>query len=90
MITFIEPYRFSPLVGYIFRLRLKCMLNEASIPCPPDDNCASLVGWGTGNRTPIKGFKGLCPTVRRSPKIINLFLLATILPENSYQSKLNW
>ncbi len=32
------------------------------------DNLA-LVGWETGNRTPIKGFKGLCPTVRRSPNI---------------------
>ena len=28
---------------------------------------ASLFCWETGNRTPIKGFKGLCPTVRRSP-----------------------
>src|SRR3990170_807929 len=24
-------------------------------------------GSGTGSRTPIKGFKGLCPTIRRSP-----------------------
>ena len=30
------------------------------------------VGWETGNRTPIKGFKGLCPTVRRSPNTDNL------------------
>lgn len=23
--------------------------------------------WGTGIRTPIHGFKGRCPTIRRSP-----------------------
>lgn len=30
-----------------------------------------VFSWGIGNRTPIKGFKGLCPTVRRSPKYIS-------------------
>ena len=32
--------------------------------------------WGTGSRTPIKGFKGLCPTIRRSPNK----LFRTVLP----------
>jgi hypothetical protein len=27
-----------------------------------------LTSWDTGIRTPIKGFKGLCPTIRRYPK----------------------
>src|SRR3989344_3841042 len=39
------------------------------------------IGWGTGIRTPILGFKGPCPTIRRSPNIF-----ATI-EENMFRNK---
>ncbi len=28
------------------------------------------MSWDTGIRTPIKGFKGLCPTIRRYPNVV--------------------
>ncbi len=33
------------------------------------------VGWGTWNRTKINGFKGHCPTVRRSPNVPILYII---------------
>ncbi len=36
---------------------------------PPAEAGSFCICWDTGIRTPIKGFKGLCPTIRRYPNI---------------------
>ena len=43
-----------------------------------------MTSWEIGNRTPIKGFKGLCPTVRRSPNI------NTYNSAGKYKNTLKW
>ena len=43
-------------------------------------------GWGTGIRTPILGFKGPCPTIRRSPNRRSYNIFGTI-EENMFRNK---
>ncbi len=62
----------------IFVLKIQKYLKQASIPYAEStqtllsrQKIALLFCWETGNRTPIKSFKGFCPTVRRSPNVLN-------------------
>jgi hypothetical protein len=42
----------------------------------------SLNCWVAGIRTPIKGFKGLCPTIRRHPNTVTACSLKLFQPKN--------
>src|SRR5258708_263771 len=50
------------LTGYV-KLSVGSFINF----CAPRSPNLSQTGWGTWTRTKIEGFKGPCPTIRRSP-----------------------
>ena len=62
----------------IFALKVFESLTKvrSALSFPSRKTALRLFCWGTGIRTPIKGFKGLCPTIRRFPNLISHPLFA--------------